>query len=218
MTDRGGDRPPAQESRSVAGIRLFMFAAEDVCVGRSTERFQLSIHTVEHRSRPVAENGRRSSANRMETVEGVTDVSSDRDPGGLQLSLSIDRQRASGLGVRVQDIDNALNNAFSQRQISYHLHPMQPVCGGAGDLSELSGDPSNLDPSFVAAPTRAGTAFDGGALSTRIGAARGFSFASGSVDDGLVQSGARCAARNRDVNYPACGRGAAYARGHLRQL
>ncbi|WP_163368195.1 efflux RND transporter permease subunit, partial [Enterobacter hormaechei] len=55
---------------------------------------------------------------RMETVEGITDISADRDPGGLQLNLVIDRKTASSLGVRVQDIDNALNNAFSQRQIS----------------------------------------------------------------------------------------------------
>src|SRR5437016_83543 len=54
----------------------------------------------------------------METVEGITDISSDRDPGGLQLSLVIDRKTASSLGVRIQDIDNALNNAFAQRQIS----------------------------------------------------------------------------------------------------
>jgi multidrug efflux pump subunit AcrB len=32
--------------------------------------------------------------------------------------VSIDRQAAASLGVRVQDIDAALNNAFSQRQIS----------------------------------------------------------------------------------------------------
>ena len=55
---------------------------------------------------------------RMETVEGITDISADRDPGGLQLTLKIDRQKASALGVRVQDIDNALNNAFAQRQVS----------------------------------------------------------------------------------------------------
>ncbi|MFX6226194.1 efflux RND transporter permease subunit, partial [Acinetobacter baumannii] len=57
-------------------------------------------------------------AKRLETVEGITDISSDRDPGGLQLALRIDRQKAASLGVRVQDIDTALNNAFAQRQIS----------------------------------------------------------------------------------------------------
>ena len=54
----------------------------------------------------------------MESVEGIADVSSDRDPGGLQLTLLIDRKAAASVGAQVQDIDNALNNAFSQRQIS----------------------------------------------------------------------------------------------------
>ena len=34
---------------------------------------------------------------------------------------------ASRLGVRIQDIDNALNNAFSQRQVSTIYAPAQPV-------------------------------------------------------------------------------------------
>jgi multidrug efflux pump len=36
----------------------------------------------------------------------------------LQLNVVIDRQNAARLGVRIQDIDNALNNAFAQRQVS----------------------------------------------------------------------------------------------------
>jgi multidrug efflux pump len=36
----------------------------------------------------------------------------------LQANVVVDRLAAARLGVRIQDIDNALNNAFSQRQIS----------------------------------------------------------------------------------------------------
>jgi multidrug efflux pump len=36
----------------------------------------------------------------------------------LQANVIIDRKAAARLGVRIQDIDNALNDAFSQRQIS----------------------------------------------------------------------------------------------------
>ena len=46
------------------------------------------------------------------------DVTTDREQGGLQANINIDRPAAARFGVRVQDIDNALNNAFSQRQIS----------------------------------------------------------------------------------------------------
>src|SRR5262249_454106 len=49
---------------------------------------------------------------------GFVDVSTDRESSGLQLNVSIDRNAASRLGVRIQDIESALNNAFAQRQVS----------------------------------------------------------------------------------------------------
>lgn len=55
---------------------------------------------------------------RLRQVPGLTDVLTDRETGGLQATIAIDRQAAARLGVKVQDINNALNNAFSQRQIS----------------------------------------------------------------------------------------------------
>src|SRR4051812_49850566 len=86
----------------------------------------------------------------METVEGITDVSSDRDPGGLQLTLAIDRQKASSLGVRVQDIDNALNNAFSQRQISFIYTQRNQYMVVLEIDPKFQSDPSNLERIYVA--------------------------------------------------------------------
>src|SRR5205814_2844571 len=87
---------------------------------------------------------------RMQTVEGITDVSSDRDPGGLQLTLKIDRQRASALGVRVQDIDNALNNAFSQRQIGIIYTQRNQYMTVLEIDPKFQVDPSNLERIYVA--------------------------------------------------------------------
>ncbi|MDA3922158.1 MAG: efflux RND transporter permease subunit [Salinisphaera sp.] len=48
----------------------------------------------------------------------LTDVSTDRDEGGPQVNLHIDRDQAARLHVSAAAIDSALNDAFSQRQIS----------------------------------------------------------------------------------------------------
>jgi len=134
----------------VAGIRLFMFAAQDVRAGgRQTDAgdYQYTLSSVDldmlQKWAPIV-------SKRMETVDGITDVSSDRDPGGLQLTLAIDRQKASTLGIRVQDIDNALNNAFSQRQISYIYTQRNQYVVVLEVDPKFQNDPSNLEHIFVA--------------------------------------------------------------------
>ena len=138
-----------RELYRVAGIRLFMFAAQDMRTGgrQSDSDYQYTLYSTDldllQKWAPIV-------AKRMETVEGITDVSSDRDPGGLQLALKIDRQKASALGVRVQDIDNALNNAFAQRQISIIYTQRNQYMVVLEIDPKFQADPSNLERIFVA--------------------------------------------------------------------
>jgi multidrug efflux pump len=133
----------------VAGIRLFMFAAQDLRAGgrQSDSDYQYTLTSTDldllQKWAPIV-------GKRMESIEGITDVSSDRDPGGLQLTLSIDRKAASSLGVRVQDIDNALNNAFSQRQISIVYTQRNQYMVVLEIDPKFQSDPSNLEHIFVA--------------------------------------------------------------------
>ncbi len=55
---------------------------------------------------------------RLQAEPGPTDVATDRQPNGLQATVNINRSEASRLGVNIQSIDSALNNAFAQRQVS----------------------------------------------------------------------------------------------------
>lgn len=133
----------------VPGIRLFMFAAQDVRAGgrQSDSDYQYTLTSPDldllQKWAPIV-------AKRMETVEGITDISSDRDPGGLALTLNIDRQKAAMLGVRVQDIDNALNNAFAQRQISIVYSQRNQYMVVLETDPKFQTDPSNLDRIYVA--------------------------------------------------------------------
>ncbi|HTB04028.1 MAG TPA: efflux RND transporter permease subunit [Bradyrhizobium sp.] len=133
----------------VAGIRLFMFAVQDIRAGgrQSDSNYQYTLSSTDL---DLLQKWAPLIAKRMETVEGITDISSDRDPGGLQLSLSIDRRAAASLGVQVQDIDNALNNAFSQRQISIVYTQRNQYRVVLEIDPKFQSDPSNLEHVFVA--------------------------------------------------------------------
>jgi multidrug efflux pump len=55
---------------------------------------------------------------RLRRLKELTDVNSDQQNRGLQASLVIDRATASRLGITPQMIDDALYDAFGQRQVS----------------------------------------------------------------------------------------------------
>jgi multidrug efflux pump len=133
----------------VPGIRLFMFAAQDIRTGgrQSDSDYQYTLSSTDL---DLLQKWAPLVGKRMESVEGITDVSSDRDPGGLQLTLAIDRKTASSLGVRVQDIDNALNNAFAQRQISIIYTQRNQYMVVLEIDPKFQSDPSNLERIFVA--------------------------------------------------------------------
>ena len=87
---------------------------------------------------------------KVQSLPELTDVTTDREQNGLQANVVIDRLAASRLGVRIQDIDNALNNAFSQRQIStiYSERNQYRVILEVDPLFQR--DPSDLTQVYVA--------------------------------------------------------------------
>jgi len=54
----------------------------------------------------------------LQDVPQLQDVNSDQQDKGLEVDLNIDRASAARLGLNTQQIDNALYDAFGQRQVS----------------------------------------------------------------------------------------------------
>ncbi|HEY5217002.1 MAG TPA: efflux RND transporter permease subunit, partial [Pseudolabrys sp.] len=102
---------------NIPGIRVFMVPAQDLRVGgrQSDSQYQFTLWSPDIDQLQL---WMPRVLDRVKTVPGVIDVTTDREQGGLQANVVIDRKAAARLGVRIQDIDNALNDAFSQRQIS----------------------------------------------------------------------------------------------------
>ncbi|MBN8959521.1 MAG: efflux RND transporter permease subunit [Rhizobiales bacterium] len=134
---------------AIPGIQLFMFPAQDIRTGgrQSDSNYQ---YTLTSPDLDLLQTWAPLVAKRMQTVDGITDISADRDPGGLQLNLSIDRKAAASLGVQVQDIDNALNNALSQRQISTIYTQRNQYKVVMETVPQYQSDPADLTHIYVA--------------------------------------------------------------------
>ncbi len=102
---------------TIPGLRASMGAVQDLRSGgrQSDARYQFTVWDPD-----LSELNQwvPKVVERLKQLPELADVNTDRDQGGLQVNVVIDRLAASRLGVRVQDIDAALNNAFSQRQVS----------------------------------------------------------------------------------------------------
>jgi multidrug efflux pump len=98
---------------------------------------------------------------RIRRIPGIIDVTTDRQLGGLQANVVIDRSTASRLGLQVQDIDNALNNAFSQRQISTIFTQRNQYRVILETDPQFQRDPSNINRVFVGGGTAQGVSLGG---------------------------------------------------------
>ncbi|HWK94197.1 MAG TPA: efflux RND transporter permease subunit [Pseudolabrys sp.] len=101
----------------IPGIRSFLVPTQDLRFGarQSDSSYQFTLWSADI---DALQTWVPRVVERIEKIPELTDVNTDRQQGGLQADIKIDREAASRLGVSMQDIDNALNNSFSQRQIS----------------------------------------------------------------------------------------------------
>ena len=88
---------------------------------------------------------------KLRTTPGIVDVTSDQDRAGPQANVVIDRDAAARLGINTTAIDNALNNAYSQRQISTIYAQRNQYKVVLEIDPRLQADPSMLDRIYVGA-------------------------------------------------------------------
>ena len=105
------------ELARVEGIELFMQPVQDLTiedrVSRTQYQFSLEDADANNLSLWVPK-----LVERLRNEPQLADVTSDLQDRGLQAFVDIDRASASRLGITPAAIDNALYNAFGQRQIS----------------------------------------------------------------------------------------------------
>ena len=101
----------------VAGIALYLQPVQDLTVEDRVSRTQFQYGLEDADEKELRLWAPRLLA-RLREQPVLRDVASDQQDAGLEAIVTIDRATASRLGITPQMVDDALYNAFGQRQIS----------------------------------------------------------------------------------------------------
>jgi multidrug efflux pump len=107
----------------VPGATLFLQVQQDLTIGGRYGQAQYQ-YTIQGEDLNELNNWGPLLLQKMRSLPELRDVNTDQQDKGLQAQLVIDRDTASRLGVAAQDIDNALYDAFGQRQVSTMYMPL----------------------------------------------------------------------------------------------
>ena len=132
----------------MAGVQTILWSAQDLRGGGSSSgsgfQFVLLDQNIEELRRWT-----NTLVEALRDAPGIEDVSSDQDKAGPQANVVIDRDAAARLGVSVSAIDSALNNAYSQRQVSIIYTQRNQYRVVLETLPSLQTAPQQLDRLYV---------------------------------------------------------------------
>ena len=101
----------------IAGVSTFLQVPQEIRIG-GRQGNALYQYTLQGDSTADVYNWTPKLVAALQNDPRLTDVSSDLQTKGLETDLTIDRDRAAQYGINVSDIDNTLDDAFGQRDVS----------------------------------------------------------------------------------------------------
>jgi HAE1 family hydrophobic/amphiphilic exporter-1 len=101
----------------ITGVNLFLQPAQDITVGGRLARAAFQ-YTIQDPNLPELTEWAQKLLDKMRTLPELTDVGSDLLFRAPQLKVTINRDQASRFGISAQAIDDTLNDAYGQRQIT----------------------------------------------------------------------------------------------------
>jgi multidrug efflux pump len=107
----------------VPGATLILQSAQDLTIGGRFGQAQYQ-YTLQGENLDDLNNWSPQLLQKLRGLNELRDVNTDQQDHGLQARLVIDRDTASRMGIGPQDLDNALYDAFGQRQVSTMYRPL----------------------------------------------------------------------------------------------
>ncbi len=137
-----------QRVSTVPGMTVYFQAVQDVQISTRASRSQYQ-YTLTATDAASVNEWSKKLVQEMRRDPLFRDVSSDGQEGGLRALVTVDRQRAGQLGVSVQAVNDTLNDAFAQRQISTIFGQANQYRVVLEALPEYQRDPSVLSKLYV---------------------------------------------------------------------
>ncbi|HWD92979.1 MAG TPA: multidrug efflux RND transporter permease subunit [Verrucomicrobiae bacterium] len=157
------------ELAKVEGITLYMQPVQDLTVEDRVSRTQYQ-YTLEDASAEELNTWTVKLMDKLQALPELRDLATDQQTQGSQATLVIDRVTASRLGITPQDIDNALYDAFGQRQIATLFTQLNQYHVILETLPEFQRNPQKLNDIYVrsssggSVPLGAFTHFESGTI------------------------------------------------------
>jgi multidrug efflux pump len=107
----------------VPGATLILQSAQDLTIGGRFGNAQYQ-YTLQSANLDDLNTWAPRLLQKLRTLPELRDQNSDQQDKGLQAKLIIDRDTASRLGINPTTLDNALYDAFGQRQVSTMYRPL----------------------------------------------------------------------------------------------
>ena len=101
----------------LSGIRLFLQSVQDLRLGGRSSRTQYQ-YTLQDANLDELKQWAPRVLEKLRTLPGLKDVNTDQQTAGLQLGVTLNRENASRFGILPQAVDEALYDAFGQRQVA----------------------------------------------------------------------------------------------------
>jgi len=137
---------------TVPGASLFMQAVQDIRVGARLSN-ALYQFTLQGDDLDALVSWAPRVYRALQQLPLLTDVSTDQQNRGLEASVAIDRDTASRLGVTTKMIDDALYDAFGQRQVSTMYTPLNQYHVVMEVAPQYWASPETLDDIWVRSTT-----------------------------------------------------------------
>ena len=136
---------------SVKGANLFMQPAQDIRVGGRPSHGQFQ-YTLQDANIAELRDWSQRMLSKLQALPQLADVSTDLLANSPQLKITINRDQAARFGITPQVIDDTLNDAFGQRQITQYFTQVDTYFVILEVEPDLQGLQSTLDRIYVKSP------------------------------------------------------------------